>query len=76
MHPDYQNQGIGSQAMTFLEETYPHINQWTLDTPVWAKRNQRFYEKHGYVKTGTMMGGELVLYTRWMPSTSKRSTES
>jgi GNAT superfamily N-acetyltransferase len=66
IHPDYQNQGIGSQSIAFIEKIFPKINQWTLDTPVWAKRNQHFYEKHGYVKSGAMMGGRLVCYIKWM----------
>lgn len=75
LHPDYQNQGIGTQAMHFIEETYPKINQWSLDTPVWAKRNQHFYEKHGYVQTGSKMGGNLVLYTKWLPTAAPDKKE-
>ena len=47
--PAYHNKGIGSQAMQFLETTYP-AKRWTLDTPKYAIRNQHFYEKFGYVK--------------------------
>lgn len=46
--PDYHNRGIGTQAMTFLEQTYP-AQKWSLHTPVYAVRNQHFYEKLGYV---------------------------
>jgi ribosomal protein S18 acetylase RimI-like enzyme len=49
LDPAYQNRGIGTQAMQFLEETYP-ARWWTLDTPQWAVRNQHFYEKLGYVR--------------------------
>jgi ribosomal protein S18 acetylase RimI-like enzyme len=51
VHPDYHNRGIGSQAMSFIESTYP-ATKWTLDTPQYAVRNQHFYEKFGYVKVG------------------------
>ncbi len=47
--PAYQNRGIGTQAMQFVEQAYP-AKRWTLDTPVWAVRNRHFYEKLGYVK--------------------------
>ncbi len=46
--PEYHNLGIGSRAMEFLMNTYP-ANKWTLDTPLWALRNQHFYEKFGFV---------------------------
>lgn len=50
--PDYHDQGIGSQAMRFLDSTYADATKWTLDTPLYADRNQHFYEKFGYVKVG------------------------
>ncbi len=49
--PAIHNQGIGTQAMTFIERTYT-ATKWTLDTPAYATRNQHFYEKFGYVKIG------------------------
>jgi GNAT superfamily N-acetyltransferase len=49
--PDYHNLGIGSQAMQFLYKTYD-ATKWTLDTPLYAVRNQHFYEKFGFVKVG------------------------
>lgn len=51
IHPDYHGQGIGGAALQFIESTYP-ARRWTLNTPDYATRNHRFYEKHGYVKTG------------------------
>lgn len=50
--PDYHNRGIGTRAMRFLNDHYA-ARQWTLDTPTWAVRNHHFYEKLGFVKTGT-----------------------
>lgn len=48
--PAYQNQGIGSKAIKFIETEYNHIKKWTLDTPYLNTRNHKFYEKHGYKK--------------------------
>ncbi|MCB9459724.1 MAG: GNAT family N-acetyltransferase [Anaerolineaceae bacterium] len=49
--PEYQNRGLGTQALQFLESTFL-ATKWTLDTPIWAVRNRHFYEKHGYVNVG------------------------
>jgi GNAT superfamily N-acetyltransferase len=49
--PDYHNLGVGSEAMQFLYRTYD-ATKWTLDTPLYALRNQHFYEKFGFVKVG------------------------
>ena len=51
--PDYQNQGIGTQAMAFMETAFPDARRWTLGTPRWNLRTQHFYEKAGFVKIGT-----------------------
>lgn len=49
--PDYQDQGVGSQIWTFIEETYPDAKSWRLDTPNWATKNHHFYEiKCGFTK--------------------------
>ena len=50
--PPYHNQGIGSQAMTFLWNLYPDVQLWTLGTPEWNMRTQRFYEKLGFIQVG------------------------
>lgn len=50
--PAYHNRGIGTQAMRFIEGVYTDARRWTLNTPGYAIRNQHFYEKLGYVKTG------------------------
>ena len=51
LDPAYHNLGIGTQAMQFIEQSYP-ATLWTLNTPTFAVRNQHFYEKFGYVKVG------------------------
>jgi len=68
LDPAYQGRGIGTQAIEFIEDRYPHVKKWTLDTPGWATRNQHFYEKLGYVKVGEeLMDGQdwpLWLYEK------------
>ena len=61
LDPAYHNQGIGTQAMQFIEAVYPAATRWTLDTPVYAVRNHHFYEKFGYVKVGEHHDGDVPL---------------
>lgn len=46
--PEYENIGIGSRAMAFLDEAFPQAVHWSLETPADKLRNHHFYEKHGY----------------------------
>lgn len=46
--PDFQGQGIGRKAFFLLEQKYSRITEWGLDTPVWSKHNQDFYQSMGY----------------------------
>jgi GNAT superfamily N-acetyltransferase len=50
--PEYQNQGLGTRVMNFIENQYPDVTKWTLCTPYKSYRNQCFYEKFGYRKVG------------------------
>ena len=51
IHPEYQNKGIGTRAMEYIEEAYP-AERWSLETPTYAPENHRFYERLGYVRKG------------------------
>ena len=66
IHPDYQNQGIGAQAIQFMEKTFPKAKMWTLGTPRWNHRTQHFYEKMGYVMIGAD-GHDGVRYGKKIP---------
>jgi RimJ/RimL family protein N-acetyltransferase len=68
--PEYQNQGIGTQAMAFMEQAFPEARRWTLGTPLWNLRTQHFYEKAGYVKRGTDSRGG-VLYEKIITAQGK-----
>ena len=48
--PNFQDRGIGTQAMNLMETTFPDATRWMLHTPQWATRNHHFYEKLGYNK--------------------------
>lgn len=48
IEPDYQNQGIGAQAVEFIFREFPDAKVWTLDTPAWNLRTRHFYEKLGF----------------------------
>lgn len=50
--PDLFRKGYGSQLMKLIEEMYPNIATWKLDTPAWNIRTNRFYKKIGYEEVG------------------------
>lgn len=52
IHPNKQNQKLGTQLIQLMEQSYPSARKWTLDTPSWNPRTNHFYPKLGYVKTG------------------------
>lgn len=49
---EYQDRGIGSQAMNFIFSNYKNVTKWSLETPYRSFRNHHFYEKQGFVKVG------------------------
>jgi RimJ/RimL family protein N-acetyltransferase len=52
IEPEWQNQGIGTQAFEFLWQTYPLAKRWTLGTPKWNRRTRHFYAKVGFTEIG------------------------
>lgn len=56
--PDWQNHGIGSQAMRYIFSSFPG-KRWELGTLEWATRNHRFYEKNGFVKIKEVLDSHL-----------------
>lgn len=63
--PEYQNKGIGSKAMNFIEDKYNYANKWSLETPYLNTHLHRFYEKHGYKKVNEIQpqkGVEFYLF--------------
>ena len=45
---DFQKQGIGSKALSFLFAQNPKIIKWYVDTIFEEKQNVAFYLKHGF----------------------------
>jgi ribosomal protein S18 acetylase RimI-like enzyme len=58
--PAHHNTGFGTQAMAFIERTFP-ATVWTLDTPTFATRNQHFYERLGFVRVGETVFTDITL---------------
>jgi len=46
--PEYQGKGLGSSILQLIEEYFPKIKVWTLETSQRSPRNHHFYEKNGY----------------------------
>ena len=46
--PTYQNRGIGTQLLDFIERKYPSCRRFELFTGIKSKINIRLYEKAGY----------------------------
>jgi GNAT superfamily N-acetyltransferase len=61
LDPEHHDQGIGTQAIHFVERSHP-ATTWTLDTPSYALRNHHFYEKLGYVKVGQTEHPDITLF--------------
>lgn len=59
--PDFQNQGIGTQAFEFLWQEFPLAKKWTLGTPAWNRRTRHFYKKVGFVEVGEDSRGGILL---------------
>lgn len=49
---EYQNRGIGSVVMKLIENEFPYVLRWTLETPYLSYLNHHFYEKSGFIKVG------------------------
>jgi GNAT superfamily N-acetyltransferase len=64
--PDHQDKGYGSTSFSLIEKMFPEVCLWELDTPSWAVRNQRFYEKIGFIHEGHTLepssGSILYIY--------------
>lgn len=65
VHPEYQNRGIGKNAIEFMLSKHPEPCIWSLVTPKDNPRTRYLYEKRGFVKSGEIVspgGISLVVY--------------
>lgn len=51
--PSFMHKGIGSWMLREIRSLYPEVEIWDLETPDYAKRNHRFYEKNGFLRVST-----------------------
>lgn len=49
--PDYQGKKIGSRVIELIEEEFPTVRTWDLETSSRQVNNHHFYEKMGYKTT-------------------------
>jgi predicted acetyltransferase len=65
---DFQNRGIGTQAMQFMFGEFPLAKTWTVGTPAWNQRTCHFYEKVGFaqveIRYDPKAGWDGVIYRR------------
>lgn len=70
INPQFQNTGIGSNAITQVENIHSNVLVWTLSTPDADDRNRHFYEKLGYNQIGSEVINEnltLIEYRKTKP---------
>ena len=46
--PEHFHEGLGTKLMELIENLYPDVTSFTLDTPLWNIRTNNFYQKLGY----------------------------
>nr|WP_227413828.1 GNAT family N-acetyltransferase [Cytobacillus luteolus] len=63
VEPNYQGKGIGSQVINLIEEQFPNVRTWDLETSRRQVNNHHFYEKMGY-KTTFMTDDEYYYIKR------------
>lgn len=49
--PSYQGKGIGSRVINLIEDEFPNVRIWDLETSSRQTNNHYFYEKMGYKTT-------------------------
>ena len=59
--PSHQNRGVGRAALAYAQDLFP-ARIWRLETPRWATRNHRFYERSGFVRIG--LTEDSVIYEK------------
>lgn len=63
--PEYQNMGIGHNAIEYIEMDNPGGRIWTLVTLKDNYRNCHFYEKMGYIKVGERKRSDILILVEY-----------
>ena len=60
--PEHFRKGYGIFMMQQIEENFPEVKVFTLDTPIWNVRTNAFYQKLGYEEV--KRDGDFVYYEK------------
>ena len=60
--PEHFRKGYGIFLMQQIEENFPEVKVFTLDTPIWNVRTNAFYQKLGYEEV--KRDGDFVYYEK------------
>ena len=60
--PEHFRRGYGIFMMQQIEESFPEVKIFMLDTPIWNIRTNAFYQKLGYVEV--RRAGDFVYYEK------------
>ena len=61
--PEHFRKGYGVFMMREVENMFPEVKEFTLDTPVWNVRTNSFYSKLGYMEI--KRNKEFVFYSKY-----------
>ena len=62
VNPDHHRKGYGIRMMQEIEDLFPEVKTFTLDTPAWNTRTNSFYLKLGYREV--KRDDEFVYYSK------------
>ncbi|MDP4145232.1 MAG: GNAT family N-acetyltransferase [Bacillota bacterium] len=63
--PDYQNRGIGTCLVNYVEDKLTEATLWTLITAEENYKNHHFYEKFGYKKVGEVVHSQYLTFRQY-----------
>lgn len=68
INPQKLHQGYGMKLMTAIENNFAGTSGFVLDTPIWNKRTNNFYQKLGYKEINR--DNEFVYYKKVVSKSS------
>ena len=71
--PEHFRKGYGTHMMQEIEAMFPDAKGFTLDTPIWNVRTNRFYTKLGYSEI--RRDGEVVYYLKKLARVGPKNDE-